>query len=47
MKAILKTNPEYDLVIKELQLYYDMELVTFDTDDNSDLIEQFLVFLQS
>ena len=27
--AIWKTNPDYDLVIDRLHLYYDMQLVTF------------------
>ena len=28
-RAIQKTNPDYDIVIKRLHLYYDMKLVTF------------------
>ena len=31
---VLKTNPDYDLVIKRLHPYYDMKLVTFGVDDN-------------
>ena len=27
--TVRKTNPDYDLVIKRLHLYYDMKLVTF------------------
>ena len=27
-----KTNPDYDLVIKKLHLYYDMNLVAFSID---------------
>ena len=30
--AIRKTNPDYDLVIDRLHLYYDMKLVTFGID---------------
>ena len=30
--AIHKTNPEYDIVIKRLHLYYDLKLVTFGID---------------
>ena len=30
--AIRKTNPDYDIVIKRLHLYYDMKLVTFGID---------------
>ena len=36
-----KTNPNYDIVIKRLNLYYDMKLVTFDN-----LIIQFPIFIQ-
>ena len=32
-----KTNPDYDLVIKRLHLYYDMKLVTFGIDNNKNL----------
>ena len=28
-KAIQTTNPDYNIVIKRLHLYYDMKLVTF------------------
>ena len=45
-KVVTKTNPGYDLVIKILQLYYDMKLVTFGINNNSDLIMQFPVFVQ-
>ena len=44
--AIQKTNPDYDLVIKRLHLYYDMKLVTFSIDKDRDLIIQFSVFIQ-
>ena len=44
--AIRKTNPDYDLVIDRLHLYYDMKLVTFGTDKEKNLIVQFRVFIQ-
>ena len=33
-KPIQTTNPDYDIVIKRLDLYYDMKLVTFGIDKN-------------
>ena len=45
--AIRKTNPDYDLVIERLHLYYDMKLVTFGIDKGRNLIIQFPVFIQS
>ena len=44
--AIRKTNPDYDLVIDTLHLYYDMQLVTFCTNKDKNLIVQFPVFIQ-
>ena len=44
--TIQKTNPDYDLVIKILHLYYDMKLVTFSIDRYRNLIIQFSVFIQ-
>ena len=44
---VTKTNLEYDQVIKRLHLYYDMYLVSFGINDNSDLIIQFPVFVQT
>ena len=44
--AIRKTNPDYDLVIGKLHLYYDMKLVTFDIDKERNLIIQLPVFIQ-
>ena len=41
-----KTNPDYDLVIKRLHLYYDMKLATFSIDRDRNLIIQFPVFIQ-
>ena len=43
--AICKTNPDYDLVIKRLHLYYDMK-VTFSIDRDRNLIIPFPVFIQ-
>ena len=31
-EALIKTNPEYDIVIKRLHLHYDMKLATFRID---------------
>ena len=44
--AIQKTNPDYNLVIDRLHLYYDMQLVTFGIDKDKNLIIQFPVFIQ-
>ena len=43
---LTKTNPDYDIVIKRLHLYYDMKLVTFRIDRNRNLIIQFPIFVQ-
>ena len=43
-KAI--TNPDYNIVIKILYLYYDIKLVTFGIDKNRNLTVQFPVFVQ-
>ena len=43
-KAIQTTNPDYDIVIKRLHLYYDMKLVTFGIDENRNLMVQFPIF---
>ena len=40
------TNPDYDLVIDRLHQYYDIQLVTFGTDKEKNLIIQFPVFVQ-
>ena len=45
--AIGKTNPDYDLVIDRLYLYYDMQLVTFGINKDKILTMQFPVFIQS
>ena len=48
VKTALQTlsNPDYDLVIDRLHLYYVMQLVTFGVDNNKNLIIQFPVFIQ-
>ena len=45
-KALQVTNQDYDMVTKQLDLYYDMKLVTFDIDEDRNLIVQFPVFVQ-
>ena len=45
-KILQVTNPDYDLVIDRLHLYYDMQLVTFGIDKDKNLIVQFPVFVQ-
>ena len=40
-QAFQAMNPDYDIVIKQLYLYYDMKLVTFGIDENRNLIVQF------
>ena len=45
--TIRKTDPDYDLVIDRLHLYYDMKLVTFGTEKERNLIMQFPVFIQT
>ena len=44
--AIRKTNPDYELVIDRLHLYYNMQLVTFGINRDKNLIVQFPVFIQ-
>ena len=45
-KAIQITNPDYDIVIRRLHLYFDMKLVTFGIDEDRNLIGQFPVCVQ-
>ena len=42
----IKSNPDYDIVIKRLHLYYNMKLVTFGIDQERNLIIQFPIFVQ-
>ena len=44
--ALWATNPDYNLVIDRLHLYYDMQLVTFGIDRDINLIIQFPAFIQ-
>ena len=44
--TVRKTNPDCDLVIKRLHLYYGMKLVTFGKDNDKNLVAQFPVFIQ-
>ena len=45
-KTLQITNPDYDLVLDRLHIYYDMLLVTFSTDKDMNLVIQFPVFIQ-
>ena len=45
-ETLIKTNPDYDVVIKRLHLYCNMKLVTFGIDKYRNLIIQFPVFVQ-
>ena len=45
-KSLQHTNPDYTLVLERLHLYYDMQLVTFGTDNDMNLVIQCLVFIQ-
>ena len=44
--AIWTADPDYDLVIDRLNLYYNMQLVTFGINKDKNLIIQFPVFIQ-
>ena len=44
--TLTKSNPDYDIVIKRLHLYYNMKLVTFGIDRDRNLIIHFPVFVQ-
>ena len=45
-ETLIKTNPDYDIVIKRLHSYYDMKLVTFGIDRKRNIIIQFPIFVQ-
>ena len=45
-ETLIKSNPDYDIVINRLHLYYDMKLVTFRIDQDRNLIIQFPIFVQ-
>ena len=44
--ALQTSNPDYDLVIDRLHLYYDVQLVTLGIDKDKNLIIQFPLFIQ-
>ena len=44
--AVQKTNPDYDLLIKRLYLYYGMKLDTSGIDRDRNLIIQVPIFIQ-
>ena len=45
-ETLIKSNPDYDIVIKRLHLYYNMKLVTFGIDQDRNLIIQLPIFVQ-
>ena len=45
-KTLRVTNPDCDLVIDQIHLYYEMPLVTFSIEKDGNLIIQFPVFVQ-
>ena len=45
-KSLHITNPDFNLVLDRLHLYYDMQLVTFSIDKDMNLVIQFPVFIQ-
>ena len=45
-KLLHITNPDYNLVLDRLYLYFDMQLVTFGIGRDMNLIIQFLVIIQ-
>ena len=45
-KSLHSTNPDYNLVLDKLHLYYDMQLVTFDIDKDMKIVIQFPVVIQ-
>ena len=45
-ETLIKTNPDYDSVIKRLHFYYGIKLVTFGIDKKRNLIIQFPISVQ-
>ena len=45
-ETLTKNNPDYDIVIKRIHLYYNMKLVTFEIDQDRNLIIWFPIFVQ-
>ena len=46
-KSLHNTNPDYNLVLDRLHLYYHMQFVTFGIDKDMNLIIQLPVFIQT
>ena len=44
--ALQMNNPDYDLVIDRLHLYYHMQLATFGIDKDKNIIIQLYVIIQ-
>ena len=44
-ETLIKTNPDYNIIIKRLHLYYNMKLATFRIDRHRNLIMQFSIFV--
>ena len=44
-KSLQITNPDYNLVLDRLHVYYDMQLVTFGINKDMNLVKQFPVFI--
>ena len=44
--SLLTTNPDYTSVLDRLHLYYDMQLITFGINSDTNLIIQFPVFIK-
>ena len=45
-KSLQHINPDYTLVVDRLHFYYDMQLATFGTDKDMNLVIQFPVFIK-
>ena len=45
-KSLQNTNSDYTLILERMHLYYDMQLATFGTDRDMNLVIQFPVFIQ-
>ena len=45
-ETLIKTNPDYDIVIKRSHLYYNVRFATFRIDRKRHLIIQFPIFVQ-
>ena len=45
-EMLIKTIPDYEIIIKRLHLYYDMKIVTLNIGRRRNLIIQFPIFIQ-